>query len=162
MTAPLVVFAIGNPSRGDDALGPALSARLRPWLESSGLAAQIELVEDFQLNIEHALDLVGRRLAVFVDAGAATPGPFVFAPILPSTATTHSTHALAPESVLHVYQLTEGRAPPPAFVLCIRGESFALGEGLSEAAESALGQAESWLKGKLLLGDAWQPAQDVC
>ena len=157
MTAPLVIFAIGNPSRGDDALGPLLSARLRPWLETAGLAATVELIEDFQLNIEHALDLVGRRLAVFIDAGAETPGPFVFARILPSTATTHSTHALAPETVLHVYRLTEGREPPPAFVLCIRGEGFALGDGLSVAAESALAQAEAWLKAKLLLGEAWQP-----
>ena len=32
MTAPIVVFAVGNPSRGDDAIGPELCARLEKWL----------------------------------------------------------------------------------------------------------------------------------
>jgi hypothetical protein len=54
--APLLVLAVGNPSRGDDALGPALLDAL------AALAAQgadrlgdIELLSDFQLQIEHAL-----------------------------------------------------------------------------------------------------------
>lgn len=131
MTAPVIVFAIGNPSRGDDALGPMLCGRLSDWLENAGLGETVELVEDFQLNIEHALDLAGRHLALFVDAGERTPGPFVFRQITPSTVLSHSTHALPPESVLQVYQQTEGREPPPSFVLCIRGEGFELGEALT-------------------------------
>lgn len=134
MTAPVVIFAVGNPSRGDDALGPALCGRLAAWLDNAGLADEVELIEDFQLQIEHALDLRGRRLALFVDAGVATPAPFVFRPLAASTALAHTTHALAPEAVLQVFVQTEGVAPPPAFVLCVRGESFALGEALSAAA----------------------------
>ena len=41
-------------------------------------AAEFELLEDFQLQIEHALDLAGRRLALFIDAGTGTPAPFAF------------------------------------------------------------------------------------
>jgi hypothetical protein len=33
--------------------------------------------------------------------------------------------------VLDVYAQVRGEAPPPAFALCVRGESFELGEGLS-------------------------------
>ena len=50
MTAPVVVFAVGNPSRGDDAIGPELCGRLEKWLKNEGLADQIELIEDFQLH----------------------------------------------------------------------------------------------------------------
>jgi len=134
MTAPLVVFAVGNPSRGDDAIGPVICGRLAKWLENEGLGDQIELIEDFQLNIEHALDLQGRELALFIDAGENTLAPFVFERIYPSTAVAHTTHELGPEAVLQVYRQTEGSEPPPAFVLCVRGETFELGESLTVAA----------------------------
>ena len=134
MTAAVVIFAVGNPSRGDDAIGPECYGRLAKWLKNEGLADQVELIEDFQLQIEHALDLQGRELVLFIDAGEQTPAPFVFTQIFPSTAASHTTHALAPEAVLQVYRQTEGSAPPPAFVLCVRGEEFELGEPLSAAA----------------------------
>lgn len=131
--APVVVFCIGNPSRGDDALGPHVHGQLEIWLKTTGLNATVELIEDFQLQIEHALDLAGRQLAIFVDAGVETPVPVVFRPLAASTVASHSTHALPPESVLQV-ALQMGMPPPPAYVLCVRGESFALGEPLSPAA----------------------------
>lgn len=134
--APIVLFAVGNPSRGDDAIGPVLYGRLQEWVENAGLAGEIELIEDFQLNIEHALDLVGRRLALFVDAGENTPAPFVFCRISPSTVQAHSTHALPPSAVLDVYRRSLGGEPPPAFQLCVRGESFELGAPLTDAAQA--------------------------
>lgn len=131
---PVVVFAIGNPSRGDDALGPEICGRLEKWLEIEGLADEVELIEDFQLQIEHSLDLVGRELALFIDAGDNTRAPFVFERIFPSTAVAHTSHALAPQAVLQVFRQVEGGEPPPAYVLCIRGEKFELGEPLGEPA----------------------------
>ena len=145
VSAPLVVFAVGNPSRGDDALGPVLCGRLAEWLENEGLAGQVELVEDFQLQIEHALDLVGRELALFIDAGAGTPAPYTLGHIAPAAGIAHTTHELPPEAVLQVYRRTEGGEPPPAFVLCVRGESFALGDPLSAAAEANAAAALEFL-----------------
>jgi Ni,Fe-hydrogenase maturation factor len=52
MVAPNLVFAIGNPSRGDDALAPALLGRLNAWMESERLSEHFELLEDFQLQVE--------------------------------------------------------------------------------------------------------------
>lgn len=141
MSAPVVVFAVGNPSRGDDAIGPLLLARLAGWLADAGLAGDFELVEDFQLQIEHALDLRGRRLALFIDAGTGTPAPYRFAACRPARDASHSTHALSPAAVLEVYALTEGEAPPPAYVLCVRGEEFGLGEPLTAAATAHLESA---------------------
>jgi hydrogenase maturation protease len=134
MTAPVVVFAVGNPSRGDDAIGPALIDRLAGWLATEGLAGQFELIEDFQLQIEHALDLEGRQLALFIDAGAATPGPYTFGRIVAARDASHTTHALSPAAVLQVFRQMQAMEPPAAFVLCVRGESFELGEPLSIAA----------------------------
>lgn len=146
MTAPLVVFAVGNPSRGDDAIGPVICGRLAKWLENENLVDQVELIEDFQLNIEHALDLQGRELALFIDAGENTPAPFDFRQIFRSTVASHSTHALPPESVLQVYYQMEGQEPPPAFVLCVRGENFDLGASLTPSAQEGIKAAMALLK----------------
>ncbi len=141
MTAPVVVFAVGNPSRGDDAIGPALFERLLVWLDAEGLSDGFELIEDFQLQIEHALDLRERKLALFIDAGEGTPAPFSFDQVFSSSGMAYTTHELSPEAVLQVFRQTEGSEPPPAFVLCVRGESFELGEALSDSAENHVQQA---------------------
>ncbi len=56
-----VVVAVGNTSRGDDAIGPELLCRLAAWGDKEWLTECFELIEDFQLNIEHALGLSGSR-----------------------------------------------------------------------------------------------------
>jgi len=68
--APVLVLAVGNPSRGDDALGPELAARL----EAAALPG-VEVIVEFQLQVENALDLVGRERVIFIDAGTGTPAP---------------------------------------------------------------------------------------
>jgi hydrogenase maturation protease len=151
---PVVIFAIGNPSRGDDALGPLLLDRLAAWLDEQGLATQFDLIEDFQLQIEHALDLQDREIALFIDAGEQTPGPFRFYPVVAASGALHTTHQLPPAAVLQVYALTETSPAPPAFTLCIRGESFELGADLSPIAEQNLDSAFSFLKKLLLAPDA--------
>lgn len=146
MSAPVVIFAVGNPSRGDDAIGPQLLERLAAWLQKEGLAGGFELIDDFQLQIEHALDLCGRRLALFIDAGMDTPAPWRLSSVAPATGIGHTSHALAPQAVLQVYRQTEGCEPPPAFVLGVRGEQFELGSALSPAAERHVAAALALLE----------------
>jgi len=133
----LLVIGIGNPSRGDDALGPLLIE----CLERLNLVG-VELLTDFQLQVEYALDLQGRQEVVFVDASLDAPAPFTFTPVVAAADASYSSHELSPGALLHAYQKLFGE-PPAAFVLAIRGEAFELGEDLSEAAsanlEAALG-----------------------
>ncbi|MBS0372091.1 MAG: hydrogenase maturation protease [Proteobacteria bacterium] len=144
----LVIFAVGNPSRGDDALGPTLMAELESWN-----LPDLRLVGDFQLQIEHALDLDDRDLALFIDAGTGTPAPFSFREIRPAPDHSITSHALSPEAVLYVYGEIR-RPPPPAFVLCLRGEDFRLGEGLSPAAKLHLAAGRRHLQACLASVDA--------
>jgi hydrogenase maturation protease len=137
----LVVFGWGNDARGDDGLGPLLLQRV-----ARAAWPQVLAIEDFQLQIEHALDLDGADLALFLDAGKDTPAPFTFAEIAPALVTTPTTHALAPEAVLDVYARALGRSPPPAFMLCIRGERFELGEALSPEASGRLEAAWAFVQ----------------
>lgn len=133
MERPVLVLAVGNPSRGDDAIGPVLAARL----EALGLP-EVEVIVDFQLAPEHALDLAGRARVIFVDAGKDTPDPYELRRIEAKADFTYTSHAMSPEAVLATYARVTGEAPPEAWVLSVRGESFELGEALSEAAAARL------------------------
>jgi hydrogenase maturation protease len=138
--APLLVVGYGNPSRGDDALGPELLRRAEA-LRAPGL----EVLEDFQLQIELSLDLEGRTLVLFVDASESAAAPFEFRRLHPVRDESWSSHALHPEAVLHVFQVVQRREPPPAYLLAVRGEVFDLGEPLSEVATRNLAAASAFL-----------------
>ena len=137
----LLILAVGNPSRGDDALGPLFLEQLAELREQRGDWDDVELLADFQLQIEHAVDLEGRALALFVDAGMSGPAPFQFTRLQPARDISYTSHALSPAAVLHVYQQINHALPPPAFQLVIRGLHFELGELLSPAAQANLAGA---------------------
>ncbi|HEX9082212.1 MAG TPA: hydrogenase maturation protease [Holophagaceae bacterium] len=143
-----VLFGYGNPSRGDDALGPRLLDRAEAWLAERP-ELEVATVADFQLQIEHALDLKERDLALFLDADASCPGPFAFSAVVPARDDSFTTHELSPGAVLQVYRQVEELPPPPAYVLSIRGERFDLGEALSPEAERHLELAWAFLRGLL-------------
>lgn len=129
----VVVLAAGNDARGDDALGPLLLGRI----ERLGIDA-VRCVFDFQFQVEHALDLVGADMALFVDAHVDQAAPARLAPIEAATRPAMCSHALAPDEVLAVYGQVCGSVAPPAFVLSLRGEAFELGAGLSRVAGESL------------------------
>lgn len=149
MTAPVLVIAIGNESRGDDALAPLLLRRLDDWLQQEGLAGECELLEEFQLQVENTMDMQGRELMLFIDAGMDTPAPYSFYRATASDTHNLFSHALAPEAVLALYQQIYHEAAPPAFVLCIRGEQFELGAALSGQAAGRMNEALGFVHGLL-------------
>jgi hydrogenase maturation protease len=146
MPAPLLVFGWGNASRGDDALGPLFVQRL-PGLLGAAQRGRVEWLEDYQLQVEHALDLAGRERVLFVDASVEAAAPFMAEPVLAAEAAQAASHALAPAALLRVYRLLEGQAAPPCTLLAIRGERFGLGQPLSDAAASNLEAALRWARG---------------
>ena len=128
MTAPVLIFAIGNESRGDDALGPLLLRDIDNYLKNLDNYYDFELLEDFQLQIEHAMDMKDRQRVLFIDAGMDTPAPFSFYRAKATGEPVLYSHALAPQALLDVYTQVYGESPPDAYILCIKGESFELGE----------------------------------
>jgi hydrogenase maturation protease len=127
----LIIFAYGNPSRGDDALGPEFLRRLGEEPACQAGICNYKQITDFQLQIEHAEDLLHRDLALFIDASMAGPPPFSFYRLTPARDTSYSTHAMSPAAVLHVFEQAYRRASPPAYMLTIRGVDFALGHPIS-------------------------------
>lgn len=150
--APVLVLGWGNLSRGDDALGPLCVAALQAQLPAA-LQGQVTFLDDYQLNIEHALDLVGRAAVLFIDASLNCAAPFEV--LLPQARQdiSYTSHALSPEAVLQVFLDIQGCAAPSAHLLAIRGERFELGEPISAAAQdhlaAALVWAQDWLASRL-------------
>lgn len=152
MTAPTLIFGWGNPSRGDDALGPMfvehfieLASRHPEW-------GAVDCLTDFQLQVEHALDLQGRQRVLFVDASLEAPAPCSLVPIEAARDDSFTTHAMSPQAVLKVFADIDDGTPPPCWLLAIRGERFELGEPLSDAAQqrlqAALLTAADWIHSK--------------
>jgi hydrogenase maturation protease len=137
MIKPVLVFGYGNLSRGDDALGPLLLE----YVETHCDLDNIEILSDFQLQIEHALDLENRSLVLFVDASVSCADAFDFASLEPDRDKSYTTHAMSPSAVLDVYQSIKKQAPPPCFLLSIKAEKLELGEGLSTQAKNNLEEA---------------------
>lgn len=140
MTAPVLVFGWGNPSRGDDALGPMFVQRLRAIVDPG----QVECLEDFQLQVEHALDLAGRERILLVDASIRCAAPFELTHLEAARDASFSTHALSPRALLQVFADLHGINAAPCLLLAIRAERFELGEPPSQAALSNLASALTW------------------
>jgi hydrogenase maturation protease len=128
--------------------------------QKNGLLTDVELLTDFQLQIEHATDLQQRKRIIFIDASVTAAPPFEFHPLLPEQDISYTTHAMSPAAVLSVYQQINQQAPPCSYMLSIRGYAFELGEPLSSPARSHLQAAFEFLMGSPVLNlaksvDTW-------
>jgi hydrogenase maturation protease len=139
------MFAWGNPSRGDDGVGPWFAGRFRTYA-----GEDFNMVEDFQLQVEHLLDCREGDLLLFVDACCEDRDSYRFEEIRPREELGHTSHALAPAELLGQYPKVFYEKPPPAFQLSVPGRRFELGEPMSKSTlqccEAAAGFVESLLR----------------
>jgi hydrogenase maturation protease len=124
----VVMFAWGNPSRGDDAVGPWFAQRFRHRVGSS-----FQLVEDFQLQVEHLLDCREGELLLFVDACCNGVTSHSFGELTPCPELGHTSHALTPAELLGQYSKLFAAPAPASFLLQVPGRQFELGEPMSAA-----------------------------
>lgn len=137
--ARLVLFVVGNESRGDDGLGPALLTAIEPLLPASA-----RVIVDFQLQIEHALELVEADLALFIDAELRLQEDYYFREIHAGGDRGVFSHALSPMQVLGVFEEICTAPAPPAFALGIAAREFGLGNALSTEACRSLAAARAF------------------
>ena len=147
-----LVFGIGNPSRGDDAIGPVFVERLEEWRTSAcELPIELTLLTDFQWQVEHALDLEDVDLAIFVDASLSASAPFQLERLQAHFDVTYTTHALSPACVLAVAERL-GQTLPDAWQMSIPGRSFDLGAPLGAASCAYLEVAIDFMRASLAAG----------
>lgn len=148
--APLLVFAYGNPSRGDDAVGPELARRVETRFREAIVGGALEVLTDFQLQVEHALDLEGRELVYFADASIALEGqPFTLTRVVPASDAGPFSHALTPQALLHTYGRVVDAPEPECWLCAIGARDFELGASMSAAARENLEVAFEALSARL-------------
>ena len=118
------------------------------------LASQIDFLDDYQLQIEHALDLAGRQRVLFVDASLNCAAPFEVTPLQPLQDASFTTHAMSPQALMQVFSSLHGQTPPPCTLLAIRGTQFELGEPPGADALAHLAAALHWAEGWISLSAA--------
>lgn len=141
----LNLFTWGNPSRGDDAIGPALHQVIKELITEFSLE-NIQLIEDFQLQPEHVCDISEDACIVFIDASYQGKTGFQIEPVITEKGIAYTTHALSPGALMAIYAKTQNKPCPPAFLLSVRGYSFELGAPLSEQAQENITLAMQFLK----------------
>lgn len=139
--SPTLIFTWGNPSRGDDALGP----QIYELLQKEDLA-DVDLLTDFQLQIEHIIDLENRQRVLFIDASVSAKAPFEFHQLQATQDDSYTSHAMSPQSLLAVYEQVNRQAAPASFLLSVRGYEFDLGLAMSDKAAANLGEAVVFIK----------------
>ncbi|MFZ0428890.1 MAG: hydrogenase maturation protease [Acidobacteriota bacterium] len=133
MPRGVLFLCYGNPARLDDALGAEFAAEL-----GRRVPVGVDIEVDYQLQVEHALDVAGHECVVFVDAALDGVEPFSFQKIAPRLETSFTTHSVHPETLLGLASsLFQARAE--GYVLAIRGYEFDdFGETLSRRARRNL------------------------
>jgi len=146
VTAPrakLLVLGYGNPGRQDDGLGPA-AATLIDNLGWPGVTA----FDNYQLNIENALDVAEHDIVWFVDAAKTGPSPYAVRQLAPSSTLDFTSHLVRPETILAMAGHYFGRSPE-AFILAIRGYEFEFIEALTPKANDNLQSAAAMLADRI-------------
>ena len=135
-----VVIGVGNPYRGDDAVGLAVAERLRDRVPPG-----VELVECEQ-EPSRLLDAwEGADVALIVDASSSggVPGTVhrfdAAAGGVPARVFRSSTHAFGVGEAVELGRAL-GRLPARVVVYGVDGAAFVAGEGLSAPVEAAVGE----------------------
>lgn len=143
--AAVLIFAYGNLSRGDDALAPLLLEQLQQQQIQSCCGHPIKYLSDYQLQVEHVMDMQGCQRILLIDADVSLNKPFKFYPVLENKETHYTTHGMSPSTLLYTYRQVHQQSAPLTYMLAIRGISFELGQGLSEQASTHLKLASEFI-----------------
>jgi len=138
-----LVLGYGNPGRQDDGLGPAVAAGIE-GLGWPGLTAH----DNYQLNIEDAVDVAEHDVVWFVDAAKVGPSPYCVRDLSPASTIEFTSHIMRPEAVLAIAGQCYDRFPR-AFLLAIRGYQFEFVEALTPGAAENLDVALTMLKARI-------------
>jgi hydrogenase maturation protease len=148
----VLVLGYGNPGRQDDGLGPAVAAGI-DRLGWPNLTA----FDNYQLNIEDAMDVADHDVVWFVDAAKTGASPYAVHTVSPAASIEFTSHMVRPEAILAIARQCYGRAPQ-AFMLAVRGYEFEFIEALTPAATDNLRDALAMLTDRIRLVQAAGPS----
>ena len=133
-----LIIGIGNSGRQDDGLGWSFLDHVEKNFR------QFDIEYRYQLQIEDAELISQYDEVVFVDAAIdASDNGYYFKPCAPSEKYSFSTHALKPETILHLAQSLYHKEPK-SYKFGIEGYEWELNIGLTEKAKTNLEKAKEY------------------
>ena len=125
----VLIIGYGNPGRADDGLGTAFAENIRNLnLDNT------DIDSDYQLSLEHALDIANAHLTILADAHVSCQEPFIIKKVSPSNSFNFSTHNMSPENLTSIAEQISSNKKE-VYILGIRGYEFnEFRESLSEKA----------------------------
>jgi hydrogenase maturation protease len=143
----VLLYGVGNPGRQDDGLGIVLAEEIEKWREEKGYL-NIEIAQNYQLNIEDADKIAHYNMVIFADASMETVNPFRYEEVKPSSEIEFTMHAVVPSFILGLCQeLFDSNVV--AYQLHIKGEKWEFMEPLSSGAQENVRQAICFIKNEL-------------
>lgn len=135
-----LIYGIGNVGRQDDGLGWAFV----DWLEAKGYCRNADVRKNYQLLLEDAELISGKRCVLFVDATKdPSVASFTMERAVPLMDFSFTSHAISVSALMATSQQCFNRLPT-VHVLTIRGFEFDLAMGLTPAAQSNLDVATAF------------------
>jgi hypothetical protein len=104
--------------------------------------------DNYQLNIEDAIDVAAHDVVWFVDAAKEGPAPYAVSEVSPASTVEFTSHIVHPEAVLAIARQCYGGVPQ-AFLLAIRGYEFEFVEALTPGAADNLREALAMLTSRI-------------
>lgn len=138
----ILILGYGNPGRQDDGLGPAVAA----GIDRLGWP-NVTAYDNYQLNIEDALEVAAHEIVWFVDAAKAGPA-YEVQDLAPSPTIEFTSHLVRPAVILAIARDYYGRRPQ-AFLLAVRGYQFEFVEELTPDATDNLSAALAMLTSRI-------------
>ncbi len=131
-----LVLACGNTQCSDDGVGPAVADHLR----NDDRHREVEILSSIQWTPELAEPISKVDIVVFLDAAEdLPPGTIRCSALQPEALPAQSlTHHTSPGSLLLLAEELYGRHPEQAYLVTVGGNSFVLGEQLSEIVRGAI------------------------
>jgi hydrogenase maturation protease len=140
----ILIYGYGNPGRQDDGLGIMLSEEIEKWTHSSNLS-NIDVDQNYQLNIEDAEKISKYDLVIFIDASVNDIKSFTFDIIKPDLKTDFSMHSVTPSFVVGICEQIFGYHPQ-AYQLQIKGYKWEFMRDVSSGAKRNLLASLDYLK----------------
>lgn len=142
---PVLLFAYGNLSRGDDALAPLLLEQLQSSGLNTACGRPLKFLCDYQIQVEHSADMHDCERVLLMDASQVLSKPWQFYEPELQQETLYTTHGMSPSTLMYTYRQVYHSEPPLTCMLAIAGFNFELGQGLSQRARFNLQQAKEFL-----------------
>jgi hydrogenase maturation protease len=136
----LLIYGIGNPGRQDDGLGIEFALEMERWFNENSIKIKIDVLTNYQLNIEDANTISDYKLVLIADASKEIPEGYQLKRIIPIPSNHAMSHFLSPGSILHLCNDLFGHKPK-MYALHLAGYKWNFGKPATKKAKANLRQA---------------------